>query len=234
MPDATKYHELDISEATIFDPTTPRASRISNSTAGVGVAGVVWVASKVWEGVGWMFGVKKFDQRDDDEEKGSRGISYRSRRNMNREDETARLSWVLPNQGRVTGLDRVYGDEETRIYAPQDLDDPLLSSFSPLSDSAHQSPHFLIPSSPNSISHTTSSNHHFDSEATEDLHLDAVPFLNGSQSRHYPTGSSGSTGGSLVYVRMSDGKLVSDIPTIIKTFELTSNFMLGTKIIDDC
>lgn len=210
MPDATKYHELNISEATVFDPTTTsRSSRISNSSVGVGVTGLVWVASKVWQAVGQiMFGVKSYDQRDEDEEeKESRGNSYRSRRNLKKEDESDRLSWILPSRTNTKDLDRICGDEDTRIYAPQDLDDPPFSDLE-----IHQSPQFLIPSSTpstsTSLSHTNSSNIHSDSETIEDLHLD-VPYLNGSQSRHYPTGSSGSTGGSLVYVRMSDGKLVS-------------------------
>lgn len=170
----------------------------NTSTGGVGT----WLGAKVMGAFGWLLGVQPYDdgrkQADAEDDKDV--------------EKLAESSW------RATESDSM------RVRAPVDMDNPLDSTqhrrlslgSSSTSEAARYKELFADVSRSSRRASSSSSEH--DSTTQQDAvsvdprdqHSAAV-----DPERHAPTGSSGSSGGSLVFVRMSDGRLVRKLSTIV-------------------
>ncbi|KAL8291463.1 hypothetical protein RQP46_002441 [Phenoliferia psychrophenolica] len=135
---------------------------LAGSPAGTAGGLASWAGSKLWRGVGWIFGVEPYQaapQVDVDMvEKGEKNIRR-------------------PTSGGGGGggqRDELRSEESGRVFSPEDMD--------------------LI--------------------LEEDRAREAEEASSSNHAPRSSTGSSGSTGGSLVFVRMSDGRLVRKLSTI--------------------
>ncbi|GAA5878174.1 hypothetical protein JCM16303_002870 [Sporobolomyces ruberrimus] len=176
---------------------------ISGKTSGVST----WARSKLWEGVGWLFGVQAFEEEEKGRYPGDELAEKRTGRGVQEEG--------------VPSLSRGDGMEEDRQH---DFDRP---SFDIASSGVHPDSKLPTPASEGLLGRLFSSKRLstgstaplLPSSHTEEEFLDTTeppPPVPSKDPRHgvSRTGSSGSSLGQVVYVRMSDGKLVRRLSTI--------------------
>ena len=184
-------HFAHISDATSFVPSvaSPQSNGIST-----------WLGARFWQGYGWILGVDPYSSANIDNKGNVTSRGMERNREGAYEDSSRLLVNELPEErrGSWTGEESKNG----RIYQQVDLDDPVFrrSSIDSNEEVYHSPrdswtpPQFPPPSSiPATYTPINYSN----------LHANSIEH-----------GSSGSTGGNFVYVRMSDGKLVRKLSTI--------------------
>ncbi|GAA5969394.1 hypothetical protein JCM3765_000454 [Sporobolomyces pararoseus] len=203
-----RAHYIQASEASAAYSYVSQHMRSSSTAAGEFEGGgggkrsggvSTWVQAKVWQGVGWIFGVQPYEEN---EEKGTEDRKE-EHHSQAREQESFshdpskdldRLSFDITstnNQVSTTKTDPAPSNLLTRLFSSTTSKRlstgstaPLLSTSEPASDPIYEKE--STPPAP------PPKDHHHESR----------------------TGSSGSTGGQIVYVRMSDGRLVRRLSTI--------------------
>lgn len=218
MPDRSRHYAL-VSESTMYEEKT------GSPSFGVRIGAAVMGA------VGWLLGVEPFDPSKAEESRRDKG---------EKEAMLLRAEGHLPVDQREVDE---FGRMGERVYSPVDLDDPYAqhdrtrredptyptyppfeSTSSPRTSTSN---HSEAPSYralfKNLASNPTPSTSSLPPSAPM---LDRPPSPSSSSSRSLTpppddppsrlshTGSSGSTGGSIVFVRMSDGRLVRKLSTI--------------------
>lgn len=179
--------------------------------------------------VGWLLGVEPFDPSEAEE---------RTREKGEKEAMLLRASGHPPaGQWEVDEFGRV-GE---RVYSPVDLDDPFANQDGVRRGEATYP---TYPPSESTSSPRTSTSNHSEAPSYRALFKNLAstsplpspfpdrppspspslersitpeeppPSIPSRPTQHSTTGSSGSTGGSIVYVRMSDGRLVRKLSTI--------------------
>ncbi|GAA5889545.1 hypothetical protein JCM5296_005981 [Sporobolomyces johnsonii] len=209
------------------------ASRPSNR--GIGT----WIGAKLWGGVGWLLGVQPYEvppgQALADVETNH---GYEEQKaTLRPQPRAGQDNHSIPDMRQLSNLGRSTSPSlEGRIYQQRDLDDPLFdveyderrrsyvsrTSFTASEDSYRGLFDHLEPpthASAPSIAPLLSSARPLPTPIEEPTDTDEPPLPAPPPPPKDPrtvsgTGSSGSTGGNLVFVRMSDGRLVRRLSTI--------------------
>ncbi|GAA5891686.1 hypothetical protein JCM8208_007368 [Rhodotorula glutinis] len=219
-----------------------RASHRGGAEGGAGAGGSAsgggaaqWLGAKLWGGVGWLLGVPSYDAaatveeeakglREKDAEPGAqrRGVEGPERFLALGVDDGERVARPQPahpvsyeawlDEGAAAARDgHDYGSLFSGLRRPASF----ASSSSPSLSSKRLSTGSAAPllGSPSASSPSP------DPSTRDDAHraprdLPSPPSRPHPSPADPPTGSSGSTGGAIVYVRMSDGRLVRRLSTI--------------------
>ncbi|KAM0749473.1 hypothetical protein T439DRAFT_381795 [Meredithblackwellia eburnea MCA 4105] len=195
-------HYVGPSESTTIYANSDLSASAENG--GVGV----WIASKVWRGIGWMFGVESYESA-----RGDGGLVDVERAEAGRQEMAQREQAMLLRMGRgsesLPGQRLSTGSQPSRTTNTRTIlpDQPTAEDESLMADV-------------DSLFARSEAN--FESTETETLVSPPTsPSATATSSHQNFTGSSGSTGGHMVFVRMGDGKLVRKLSTIASESSLT-------------
>ncbi|GAA5982569.1 hypothetical protein JCM5350_006120 [Sporobolomyces pararoseus] len=204
-----RAHYVQASEASAAYSYVSQHMRSSSTAAegegegaGKRLGGVsTWVQAKVWQGVGWMFGVQPYEENSHsqgNEEKVTAECKEEHRSLVKEENPfSANLSKDLD----ITSF--------SNDHASLSTTDPVAPTFLTRFFSSATSKRFSTGSTAPLLSTSDPASATIDGE--ESIPPPPPPKEHCRESR---TGSSGSTGGQIVYVRMSDGRLVRRLSTI--------------------
>ncbi|GAA5827736.1 hypothetical protein JCM11251_007648 [Rhodosporidiobolus azoricus] len=244
MPDRAAHYALvsEGEESMMWSYRGSEVSRVTSHAAGGGAGGKPgggvggWVGAKVWGGMGWLFGVQPYPQAVEDKEKlaaegGDQEKQGLGRRQLDEEEEASfvgetrpapsilsghsnALSWLSPEQHEDAASSASdYRSLFTGLRRP-----PSSSSFSFTSSSNKRHSNGTVISSAPLLDRPLPPPGEGDEilEAGADLPPPPPP---PKDLHHASHGSSGSSQGAIVYVRMSDGRLVRRLSTIASVSE---------------
>lgn len=173
-------------------------SRLEEAAASGGVGG--WLASGLLGAVGWLFGLDPYP-----------GKVSQGKRKGSEEARSLRKGWGsegLPGQRNTAGTLREEDEDDWEIVGS--FGDSMRQVVLPERTIAEEPPFKLLSKNPETTSNSYPSSSS-SAAATTSSHVFApTPYRPPRSS----TGSSGSTNGALVFVRMSDGRLVRKLSTI--------------------
>lgn len=191
------------SSSEAFDEVDAKATRSGAAT---------WVSAKVWGGLGWLMGVQPYESteaQNQENEKGEAAKENGRTGSTGGGTKTTDTSHPTPSS-RPADLDFNDSPDSLSQHSPQPPSNFFNRFFSSkrLSTSSIASSAPLLPQTSDSVAPNE--------RTTFDIAPPPLPpkDLDSGFHLHSATGSSGSTNGNLVYVRMSDGRLVRRLSTI--------------------